>query len=58
MTNKIEFGEVAKYPFNSRVVGRLAIYGDSVPIVTRPIMRQHMLWSSVKSVRFWRKDDK
>ena len=57
MTNKIAFGEVAKYDSNNRLVGHLAIYGESVPIVTRPIMRQYTLWSSVTSVRFWRKDD-
>jgi len=57
MTNKIEFTQVSKYPFNSRIVSSLSVYGSSVPIITRPIMRQNMLWSSVTSIRFWREDD-
>jgi len=57
MTNKIEFSVVAKYHFNSQVVGSLSVYGDSVPIVTRPVMRHYTSRPSVISIRFWRKDD-
>ena len=57
MTNKIEFAQVSKYHFDSRIVSSLQVYGSAVPILTRPIMRQNMLWSSVTSIRFWRKND-